>query len=225
MNTAIVAAAGSGSRMKSDKNKQFLVIDGLEVLSRTLKKLSDSPLIDRIIIVARKSDFDEIKSIIKKHDIKKADTIAEGGETRRQSVFNALMLVDDEDIVLIHDGARPFISENLIEKLIRKAKEKGAAAPGLVLKDTISTVDENGFFKDITDRNTLRAIQTPQVFFAEKIKKAHQMAKDKKLEFTDDCSLYKYFGGEIAIIDGEQNNIKITVPEDILLAEFILKNK
>ena len=225
MNTAIVAAAGSGSRMKTNINKQFLVIDGLEVLARTLKKLSDSPLIDRIVIVARKIDFDEIKAIIKRHGIKKADTITEGGETRRQSVFNALSCVDDEDIVLIHDGARPFISENLIERLIEKTKEVGAAVPGLVPKETISTIDENSHFKDITERKSLRCLQTPQVFFAERIKKAHKMANAKKLEFTDDCSLYKYFGGEIAIIDGEEYNIKITVPEDILLAEFIMKNK
>lgn len=225
MNTAIVAAAGSGSRMKTNINKQFLVIDGLEVLARTLKKLSDCPLIDRIVIVARKIDFEEIKTIIKKHGIKKADTIAVGGETRRQSVFNALSYVDDSDIVLIHDGARPFISEKLIESLIEKTKEVGAAVPGLVPKETISTVDENSHFKDITERKHLRCLQTPQVFFADKIKYAHKMANDKNLDFTDDCSLYKYFGGEIAIIDGEQNNIKITVPEDILLAEFIMKNK
>ena len=225
MNTVIVAAAGSGSRMKSDKNKQFIIIDGMEVLSRTLEKLNGSSLIDRIVIVARKIDFDMVKEIIKRHGIKKADMIAEGGETRRQSVYNALCHVDDEDIVLIHDGARPFFSEDLLKRLISTTKEVGAAAPGLVPKDTISTVDERGCFKDVTDRTMLRAIQTPQVFHAKKIKEAHRKACESGLEFTDDCSLYKYFGGEIAIIEGEQNNIKITVPEDIPLAKVISENK
>lgn len=224
MNTVIVAAAGRGSRMNSKINKQFLCIGNIPVLAHTLKNLSESVLVDNIIIAARKEDFESINSLINEFNITKVISITEGGATRQESVYNALKLVDNEDVVLIHDGARPFFSDKLLNELISQTKITGAAAPGIVPKDTIAVVDGDCFFEKITERSSLRCIQTPQVFMAELVKKAHENARNDKKEFTDDCSVFCYYGGKIKIINGEENNIKITVPEDLKFAEMILKS-
>lgn len=221
----IVAAAGSGSRMKTKTNKQFLLVRLIPILARTLKGFSDCKFIDNIIISARKEDIENIESLIAEFNINKVTEIIEGGTTRQESVFNALKIIDDNSTVLIHDGARPFFSDELIKSLIETAEETGAAAPGIIPKDSVAIVDENGFFKKATVRSELRQLQTPQVFNAKLIKKAHLKAFEDKKEFTDDCSLFSYYGGNIRIIDGEQSNIKITVPADIPLAELISKNK
>ena len=225
MNIAIIAAAGSGRRMKSDKNKQFLLIGNMPVLARTLKVFSISELIDGIVITARKEDFESINSLIVEYKIEKILKITEGGKTRQQSVYNALKEIPDESYVLIHDGARPFVKEELISSLILSASSCGAAAPGIIPKDTVSIVDENGQFKESMERSQLRNIQTPQVFDTALIKEAHKRAAKDGRQFTDDCSLYHSYGGRISIIDGDENNIKITVSEDVSLAELILKNK
>ena len=225
MNIAIIAAAGSGRRMKSDKNKQFLLIDKIPVLARTLGVFSNSEFIDGIVITARKEDFESINNLIDEYKIEKIFKITEGGKTRQQSVFNALKEIPDNSYVLIHDGARPFVKEELISSLISTAYSFGAAVPGIIPKDTVCVVDENGQFKESMERSKLRNIQTPQVFASRLIKEAHKKAAVEGRQFTDDCSLYHFYGGQVRIIDGDENNIKITVPNDVSLAELILKNK
>ena len=222
-NIAVVVAAGSGSRMKAKENKQFLMLSGYPLLAVTLLKLSKSKLIDEIIVVTRASDIVTVGSLISDYGIKKVRSIVPGGATRQQSVLKGLSEIDEECLVLIHDGARPFFSENLIETLLSDAEKHGAAAPGLVPKDTISVVSENGFFKEITERSTLRALQTPQVFKSQLIKEAHLKAERENKEFTDDCSLFVYYGGRVYISEGEADNIKITVPEDVPIAEMIME--
>lgn len=222
MNTVIIAAAGSGSRMKSKIKKQFLVIDKIAVLARTLMSFSESKLIDNIIISAGKDDYDGISGLINDYRIEKVKKITEGGATRQQSVFNALKETSGDELVLIHDAVRPFFTEGLVERLIAAAFEYGAAAPGLIPRDTVSEIDGDGFFKTVLNRTALRNMQTPQVFKAELIKAAHLKAKEEGVSFTDDCSLYRYYGGQIRIIDGEEDNIKITVPRDLESARLIL---
>ena len=222
-NIAIVAAAGSGSRMKTTENKQFLMLGGYPVLAVTLLKLSKSKHIDEIIIVAKESEIVTVSKLISEYSISKVTSIVPGGDTRQESVYSGLKEITDDSIVLIHDGARPFFSENLLIELIESANKYGATAPGIVPKDTIAVVSKDGFFKEITERATLRALQTPQVFKSGLIKDAHQKAREEKKEFTDDCSLLTYYGGNVFIAEGEANNIKITVPEDIPIAKLLME--
>lgn len=221
--TAVVAAAGSGSRMNLKENKQFLMLGAYPVLAVTLLKLSKSRLIDDIVVVARECDIVTVSKLISDFGIEKISCIVPGGATRQESVFAGLKETAEDSFVLIHDGARPFFTETLLKELIEAAEKNGAAAPGLVPKDTIAFVDGKGFFKEVTKRDTLRGMQTPQVFKAELIKAAHEKAREEKKEFTDDCSLFTYYGGRVYITRGEENNIKITVPEDIPVAELIME--
>lgn len=219
---ALVAAAGSSSRMKTGESKQFLMLGAYPVLAVTLLKLSKSKLIDEIIVVTRDCDIVTVSKLIYEYGIEKVSSVVPGGATRQESVFLGLKETEDNSLVLIHDGARPFFSEDLLDRLIKAALKNGASAPGLTPKDTIAVIDKNGFFKEITDRASLKGLQTPQVFKTELIKSAHQKAHEEKREFTDDCSLFTYYGGRVHIIDGEENNIKITVPEDIPIANLIM---
>ena len=222
-NIAIVAAAGSGSRMKTKENKQFLMLGGYPVLAVTLLKLSKSKLIDEIIVVAKESDIVTVSKLIGEYNISKITSIVPGGATRQESVYLGLKEITDDSIVLIHDGARPFFSDDLLIELIESANKYGATAPGIVPKDTIAVVSKDGFFKEITERATLRALQTPQVFKSSLIQDAHQKAREEKREFTDDCSLFTFYGGKVFITEGEANNIKITVPEDIPIAKLLME--
>lgn len=221
-NIVIVAAAGSGNRMKAKENKQFLMLGEYPVLAVTLLKLSRSKLIDEIIIVARDSDIVTVNKLIQEYNIGKVSSIIPGGVTRQESVYAGLEEVKEDSIVLIHDGARPFFTENLLYELINEAHKHGATAPGIVPKDTIAVVDDNGFLKEITQRDSLRGLQTPQVFKSELIKNAHEKARQENKEFTDDCSLFTHYGGSVYITEGEADNIKITVPEDIPIAEMLM---
>lgn len=221
--TAVVAAAGSGSRMNSEQNKQFLMIGAYPLLAVTLLKLSFSDYIDEIIIAARECDIVTVMNLINEFGIKKISHIIPGGDTRQQSVFNALKEAEDDSLALIHDGARPFFSEDLLLELTKAALKYGAAAPGIKPKDTISQIDGKGFFVNAEERSSLRALQTPQVFKTSLIKSAHEKAKAEGLEFTDDCSLFAHYGGKVFITDGEENNIKITVPEDIPIAGMLME--
>jgi len=208
--------------MKTKENKQFLMLGGYPVLAVTLLKLSKSRLIDEIIVVARDSDIVTVSRLIQEYNIGKVSCIIPGGATRQESVYAGLKEIKEDSIVLIHDGARPFFTENLLYELITEAHKHGATAPGCVPKDTIAIVDNNGFFKEITKRASLRGLQTPQVFKSELIKNAHENALKDNKEFTDDCSLLTYYGGNVYITEGEADNIKITVPEDIPIAEMLM---
>lgn len=222
---ALVAAAGSGSRFNAEQNKQFLVLDGYPVLALTLLKLSKSSYIDEIVIIARDFEIGTINKLINDFSIKKVSSIISGGKTRQESVYNGLKSISDNSVVLIHDGARPFFPDESLKDLISSAKEFGGAALGVLPKDTVAKVDKDGIFKESANRSDLRNMQTPQVFKTDLIKDAHEKAKKENLEFTDDCSLFSYYGGKCLILDGDYDNIKITVPEDLKIAQLIVKKE
>ncbi|MDD6620863.1 MAG: 2-C-methyl-D-erythritol 4-phosphate cytidylyltransferase [Eubacteriales bacterium] len=217
-NVAVILAAGSGTRMKSDKSKLLLEINGKTVIERTVKAFSKISEIDEIIVVIRESDLNEFEKHLSKYDL----SYCFGGATRQESVMNAVETIDECDLIIIHDGARPLVTEKEITDTINKAKETGAAAVGVTPKDTIKIVDENLQIVGTPDRSNLISIRTPQVFDFSQYLKAVDLAKKQGKDFTDDCRLVENLGRKVNVVIGEYTNIKITTPEDIPMAESIL---
>ncbi len=220
--TAIIVAAGSSQRMGKNTNKQFILLDGIPVLAHTLLKFSMAETIDSIIVVTKPENILTVNDIIKEFSISKVTNVVPGGESRQDSASCGLELVGNDKLVAIHDGARPFVSVEKINELIYAANEYGAAAPGVVPKDTVKALSKDNNVETTLDRDSLRLIQTPQVFHADTIKLAHIRAKENGFSATDDCSVAENMGITVHIIDGENTNIKVTTPEDIPIAEAIL---
>ena len=217
-NTAIILAAGNGTRMKADKSKLLLEINGKTVIERTVNTFSNIADIDDIIVVVRETDIPLYENMLSKYNI----SYCIGGSTRQESVSNAVETVDNADMIIIHDGARPLVTENEISNTLRVAQEKGSAAVGVKVKDTIKVVDRNNKIINTPQRSSLIAIQTPQIFKFDKYVKAMKLAKEQNKDFTDDCKLLENAGEDVFVVDGEYTNIKITTPEDIPVAESIL---
>ncbi|MGN1328934.1 MAG: 2-C-methyl-D-erythritol 4-phosphate cytidylyltransferase [Eubacterium sp.] len=218
-NVAVILAAGSGTRMKSEKSKLLLGINGKTVIERTVETFSKISAIDEIIVVIRESDLDEFEKYLSGYEL----SYCFGGATRQESVMNAVETIDECDLIIIHDGARPLVTEKEITETINKAKETGAAAVGVTPKDTIKIVDENLQIVGTPDRSNLISIRTPQVFYFSDYLKAVELAKEQGKDFTDDCRLVENLGKKVNVVIGEYTNIKITTPEDIPMAESILK--
>lgn len=222
--TAIVVAAGNSTRM-GGVNKQFLTLGDIPVLVRTLRAFSLCPLIDEIVVAARESDIAEMFSLVKSYAIEKVTDIVRGGETRQESVFAAIGCASPQaEYFAIHDGARPLVSQNVIFDTVEAAFAVGAAATGVRVKDTIKVVNQNGVIVDTPDRATLWAVHTPQVFSRELYIRAADEVPNSA-DFTDDCKLIEAFGHNVHMIEGSYENIKITTPEDVLLAEGILRGR
>lgn len=222
MTSVIILAGGKGKRMGSKVSKQFIEIKDKPILYYTLKKFIDNINIDKIVLVLPKDEIEYCKKeVLEKYSLN-VDKIVEGGTERQDSVYNALKSINDTDIVLIHDGARPIISDKLINDGISYAKLYGAAAPGVMPKDTIKVKNKESFSINTPDRNTLVAIQTPQVFKYENILKCHEEVKKNGDIVTDDTMVAEKYGYKVYLYDGEYTNIKITTPDDIILAERLV---
>lgn len=221
---AIVPAAGSSNRMKECGNKLFLEVNGVPVILRTLRTLNNAPGIDAIIIPTREDSIEEISTLCKNNSLDKVIAVVAGGSTRAESVLNGILAADKRfDLIAIHDAARPFVSEEIIEKTISAAKYYNAAAPAVPIKDTVKQAKDNLIEKTIP-RDTLCAIQTPQIFDSDIIKAALTKAIKEEIPITDDCSAVENIGMKVFITEGSYLNIKITTPEDILFAEVIASN-
>ncbi len=207
--------------MKTKDSKLLLKINGKTVLERSVNAFLNISDVDEVIVVAREKDIPAFSDIL----IDERVSFVVGGDTRQQSVMNALDVIDDCELIIIHDGARPLIKSIDIENTIRAAKENKAAAVGTFVKDTVKVVDKNGFVVSTPDRSTLFAVQTPQIFDFELYKNAAQNAREKGLDFTDDCQLAESFNKKVKTVVGSYSNIKITTPDDIVLAENLLKNE
>ncbi len=221
--TALIASAGSGSRMGANIPKQFINIKNKPVLMHTLDVFDTCPEIDDIVIISRTDDIDYIKELLQKYNIKKVSDIVSGGDTRQKSVINGLNRVNGE-IVLIHDGARPFVTHKQIRALIDEIKLSSAASLGIPVTDTLKLSNNSTIVKTV-DRENLYAIQTPQGFKTDLIKKAHKYALENSLSVTDDCSVCEAMGVDVKIVTGSPLNIKITTPDDLVLAEGILNRE
>ena len=211
MNSVVIVSAGRGSRMKADINKQFLKLQNKEVIAHTIDKFYNNENIGEIIVVVREDEAEFFKiNIIEKYGYKNIK-IAFGGSERQDSVYNGLKMVDENcKIVLIHDGARPFVNNETIDSAIESAKENKCVIVGVPVKDTIKVIDENNNVCDTPDRSTLWSIQTPQVFDYSLIMKAHEKAREDNYYGTDDSMLMEYFGQKVKVVEGSYNNIKIT---------------
>lgn len=221
---AILVAAGSSARMKSGgASKTMMEIGGEPVLSRTLRAFENAACISKIVIVARVCDFDAIQKA--SAFVTKPLTITEGGKERQDSVSNGAALCGDAEYIAVHDAARPFITSEEIETVCADAEKYGAATLAVPVKDTVKVAAADGTVCATPERSTLRAIQTPQVFRLSLYKEALCLAKNAGKQYTDDCQLIEAAGGKVYLTPGDYKNIKITTPEDLLVAEAFAAEK
>lgn len=219
--SVIVAAAGASRRMGGE-NKLMQPIDGVPVLARTLMAVNQAELADEIVVAAREEALLPVGDLCRIYGITKPVKIVRGGESRQESVYLAsLECREDAAFLAVHDGARPLASPALIDAVISLAYRTNAAAPAVPVKDTIKVV-RDGKVEATPPRDSLRAIQTPQAFDAALLRGALQSARDTGVEVTDECSAVELLGKEIYLTEGAYENIKITTPEDLLLAAELL---
>ena len=222
--SAIVPAAGASSRMGGG-NKLLAPLGGIPVLGRTVSVLAQSDRISEIVVATREEDLLAVADICRAHVSGKPVKVVRGGKTRLESVMAALAECDERaDLVAIHDGARPLVTVPMIDAAIQQARSSYAAAPAVPVKDTIK-IAVGGVVERTPDRSTLYAVQTPQVFDRDLIRAALQAALDSGAELTDDCSAVELLGKQVTLTEGSYENLKITTPVDLILAEAILENR
>jgi len=223
----VIAAAGIGSRMGSTTNKQYLLLNSRPVLTYSLDVFEEFKPVDEIIIVAnsRETEYCE-KEIVQKYGYKKISKVIAGGKERQDSVWTGLKhLGEATDFVAVHDGARPILTSELLKRVFEAAREWGAAVPGIPVRDTLKIMDKNGFVKHTLDRSSIMAIQTPQIFDYDKLRRAYKKAYEKGFTGTDDASVFENHSGGVKIVSGDYKNIKITTPEDLIIAQGLLNGK
>ena len=220
--SAIIVAAGGSTRMGLSDSKQFIALSGKTVIERTLTTFQHCGLIKEIVVVSREQDCERIREIAGKNAFSKVSAVVKGGDSRAHSVKNGISAANPRaEYYAIHDGARPLVTVEEIERVVEAAFDTGAATLGTTVTDTIKIVDKNDIIEITPPRSQLRAVQTPQVFEAELYSFALESA-DKLDGFTDDCSLIEKMGGEVKVVKGSKENIKLTTPFDILIAESII---
>lgn len=215
---ALIVAGGKGTRIKSDLPKQFIRLHGKPILLYTLEAFFKYSENIKVVLVLPEDDFGIWESIRTEFNFKKHIILQRGGETRFQSVRNGLEKMEGDGLVAIHDGVRPLVSSNLIGASYRLAAVHGSAVAAVRLKESIRVTDQDG--TKAIDRSQYRLIQTPQTFDLQLIKKAYQTKEDSSL--TDDASVAERIGHKISLFEGSYQNIKITTPEDLIIAEALL---
>lgn len=221
-NIAIIVCGGKGKRMGTDLPKQFLKLNNKPIIAHTIEKFQNCNIIDEIVVVINKDYQKYFKEIISKYNFNKISNIVFGGKERFNSVYNGLISIKNENsIVVIHDGVRPFIKLKYIENIIEETKKNKACILGIGAKDTIKICENNTVLKTI-QRENLFIIQTPQAFNYKLIKKAYEKALEEGFFGTDDSVLIENMGEKVKVIAGDYENIKITTPEDLKIGEALL---
>ena len=221
MNGVVIVAAGTGSRMKMGINKQFIKLEGKEIIAYTIEKFYNNSNIEDIVVVVKEDESEFFKK--DKYNFKNIK-IAYGGKERQDSVYNGLKLLDKKcDVVLIHDGARPFVSDKIIYNCIEEVKEHKAIVVGVPVKDTIKIIDNDKNIVDTPNRSVLWAVQTPQTFDYNILIDAYKDAFKSGFYGTDDAMLVERIGYKVKMVEGSYNNIKITTQEDLSVGSQILK--
>lgn len=222
--SAVIVAAGKGTRMNMDMNKQYIEVEGIPLIARTLQVFEESSLIHEVIVVVNNNDMFYCKhNIVDAYKLEKVKLLVAGGEQRQNSVYNGLLEVNNEsDIVIIHDGARPFINDEIIEDCIEAALEYGVSTTAVPVKDTIKSSEDGDYVDETLQRSKLWSVQTPQAFKYDIIMSAHKKAMEDGFTGTDDTVLSERIGIRTRLVMGCYNNIKITTREDLVFAEAII---
>lgn len=222
---ALIPAAGMGKRMGADINKQYLLLEGKPILAHTLQLFQDAAFVDEIYPVIPADEIDYCrKEVVERYGLDKVKRIIAGGAERQNSVLNGLRALEQcgaEDIVIIHDGVRPFVPQEVLHRSVEAAREHDSAVVAVPVKDTVKIIRE-GFAVETPPRDTLWLAQTPQTFRYGVIRSAHECAEAEGFLGTDDASLLERLGERVHVVIGDYRNIKITTPEDMLLANAFL---
>lgn len=223
---AVVLAAGCGSRMNSDKTKQWIEIGGIPMVVRTLSVFQECPVIDEIIVCARADELEMYDGFVMKYGMTKLKKVIAGGDTRQQSALIGFKAISDEaTMVAIHDAARCLVTSEMIVETVRAAELHGAACAAKRATDTVKQTDEKGFISATIDRNSIWFAQTPQVFSVDSYRASAYTAIKDGFCVTDDASLLEHCSFKVAAVDCGSENIKVTDKTDVLLAEAILKRR
>jgi len=219
--SVIIAAAGSGSRLGGDKPKQFQMLGDRPILTHTLEMFNRHEIIDDIYVAVPEGYVDHMKELTFQYGFSKVKKILPGGKNRAESIYSALKLLHGAEIVLIHDGARPFVTEEIIKTVAEAAAEYGAAVAGIPLTDTIKETEATNQVISTPDRNRFWQVQTPQGFTYELIMKAY--AQGGLDQVTDDSALVERIGANVKMVQGHTSNFKVTTKEDLILGEILLR--
>ena len=220
--TLIVAAAGVGKRMGLSYPKQFLQYKGKPLFINVLEVAERSNIVKDIIVVTKEDLIEEVKNLCEQFKIKKVSNVVPGGKERQESIYNALKYCDENSIIAVQDGVRPFFKERYIEESYKELlnnKEINGVVVGMPVKDTIKVIDENGMIVSTPKRSTLYLAQTPQVFRGKILIEAYEKAEKEEFMGTDDSSLVERYFGKVKLIEGDYENIKITTIDDIKFLE------
>lgn len=222
----VIPAAGQGKRMGAILNKQFLLLAGRPILAHTLALFEASPQVKEIVVVGSDVDLPRIRELVQEYGLKKVSQVTLGGKERQESVYAGVRALSSAiQRVAVHDGARPLLTLEELNRFLTESEEYRAAIMAVPLKDTVKRVDGNGRVLETPPRESLRAVQTPQVFERELLEKAHRQCAEEGFLGTDDASLVEWLGQPVQVLDGVLENIKITTPEDLGLAESILARR
>lgn len=221
---AVIVAAGTGKRMGTSVSKQYLLLDGKEILAHTVEKFENSALVDELILVVGQNEIGQAHHMAQQYRWKKVAAVVRGGAERQDSIWNGISRTSPSaEIVLLHDGVRPFVTEEMIRASIQTASEVGACTVGMPVKDTIKVCGADGMALETPERSRLWQIQTPQTFRREVIFQAFEKAQKDGFLGTDDTSVAEYAGFPVKVIPGSYRNIKITTQEDLLVAKAFLR--
>ncbi|WP_427137809.1 2-C-methyl-D-erythritol 4-phosphate cytidylyltransferase [Psychrobacillus psychrodurans] len=222
--TVLLPAAGSGKRMGAGQNKLFLELRNVPILIHTLRVFDRDPNCEQIVLAVKKEEKALIERLLKEYCITKVSAIAEGGEERQHSVYAGLKAVTTKGIVLVHDAARPFIHQEVIQQLVQAAHTSGAAVAAVRAKDTMKKA-VNGIIQETIDRESLWIIQTPQAFQYTLLEKAERLAEVENFLGTDEAMLVERLGERVHIVESTYDNVKMTTREDLLYGEAILNKR
>ena len=221
----IVAAAGSSTRM-GGQDKMFARLGGAPVLMRTICAIDQAELVSEIVVAASEENLEEVAALCARSGLRKKVKVVKGGASRTESVLSAALECDPKaELIAIHDGARPLVRPEMIDEMIRAGYRTQAVAPAIPVTDTVKVADDSGLVQSTPDRSSLYAVQTPQVFQANILKAALQAALASGEPVTDDCAAVERLGKQVWLAEGDRSNIKITTPDDLAVAEALLRQR
>lgn len=222
--TVIIPAAGEGKRMKAGKNKQLLRFAGKPLIIHTLSIFQQDPWCAGIILVVNPQEESEMRDLLADFQMSKVGHVIAGGRQRQDSVYEGLQVCEEKGIVLIHDGARPFVTIPVIHELVARAMAEGAAIPAIPVSDTIKKVKDERVQQTLA-RSSLWSVQTPQAFCLSVARDMVEQARQAGVQGTDDAALAEHFGYDVAVVESDEENIKITTPHDLAMARMIMERR